>query len=60
MPRCLSDSELDRLIEEDVPFGDRTTHLLGIGARPGRIVFFTREPTTVIGPPEGRSTGEAP
>jgi molybdenum transport protein len=44
---CLPDSELERYIEEDVPYGDLTTHLLGIGTSPGRIVFSTREETTL-------------
>ena len=44
---CLPDSDIERFIEEDVPFGDLTTHLLGFGATPGRIVFSTREETTL-------------
>ena len=47
MLTCLSESDLERLIEEDVPYGDLTTRLLGIGDRRGRIVFFTRETTTL-------------
>jgi molybdenum transport protein len=47
MRTCLSESEIDRLIEEDVPYGDLTTHLLGIGDRLGRIVFSTREKTVL-------------
>lgn len=35
MIHCLSDSEIERLIEEDIPFGDLTTHLLGIGDKAG-------------------------
>lgn len=38
----LSDAELDRLLAEDVPYGDLTTLSLGIGARPGRMVFRAR------------------
>jgi molybdenum transport protein len=45
MISCLSDSDIERFIEEDVPYGDLTTHLLGIGERTGRIVFSTREET---------------
>lgn len=30
---------LDRLVEEDVPFGDLTTRALGIGDQPGRILL---------------------
>ena len=43
----LPDSDLEGFLEEDVPYGDLTTHLLGIGERPGRIVFSTREETTL-------------
>ena len=42
-----SDLLLERLMEEDVPYGDLTTNILGIGDRPGKIVFTTREPTVV-------------
>lgn len=38
----LTDSDLDRYLAEDVPYGDLTTHTLGIGARPGRMVFRAR------------------
>ena len=44
---CLPDSDIESFIEEDVPFGDLTTHLLGIGQCLGRIVFATREDTTL-------------
>jgi len=44
---CLADSDIDRFIDEDVPYGDLTTHLIGIGDRPGRIIFSTREETTL-------------
>ena len=47
MITCISDSDIERFIEEDVPYGDLTTHLLGIGDHPGRIVFSTRENTTL-------------
>jgi molybdenum transport protein len=43
----ISDSDIERFVEEDVPYGDLTTHLLGIGDRPGKIVFSTREETTL-------------
>lgn len=48
IPR-LSDADLDRLVEEDVPYGDLTTHALGIGAAPGRMVFTARDPLVVCG-----------
>lgn len=44
---CISDRDIERFIEEDVPYGDLTTHLLGIGDREGRIIFTTREDTTI-------------
>ena len=47
MISCLPDSEIERFIAEDLPYGDLTTHLLGIGERSGRIVFSTREETTL-------------
>ncbi len=47
MITCIPDRDIERIIEEDVPYGDLTTHLLGIGSRSGQIVFSTREETTV-------------
>ena len=47
MIHCLPDSEIERFIEEDLPYGDLTTHLLGMGDVPGRIVFATRAETTL-------------
>ena len=47
MITCIPDSDIERFIEEDIPYGDLTTHLLGIGTNPGRIVFTTREETTL-------------
>lgn len=38
----LSNAEVDRLLAEDVPYGDLTTEALGIGARQGRITFAAR------------------
>jgi molybdenum transport protein len=43
----LASTDIDRLINEDIPYGDLTTHLLGIGDQPGRILFSTREDTTL-------------
>lgn len=48
----ISDETLDRLIAEDVPYFDLTTHLLGIGDREGTIRFFTREEAVVCGTEE--------
>jgi molybdenum transport protein len=43
----VSDLLLERLMEEDVPYGDLTTDILGIGDMRGKIVFTTREPTVL-------------
>jgi len=43
----LSDSDIERFIQEDVPYGDLTTLLLGIGAQQGKITFTSREMTTL-------------
>lgn len=47
MTYLIGDSEIERFIEEDVPYGDLTTTLLGIGNGYGEIVFTTRERTVV-------------
>lgn len=47
MPDCLPDNEIERFIEEDVPYGDLTTSLLGIGGQPGEILFATRGETVI-------------
>ncbi len=39
----LSDRVLESLLDDDVPLGDLTTHILGIGAKPGRIAFAARD-----------------
>jgi len=52
MINFLPDSDIERFIEEDVPYGDLTTHLLGIGGKPGRISFTTREETILCGTEE--------
>lgn len=43
----ISDHDIDRFIEEDAPYGDLTTHLLGIGEKQGKIVYTAREETTL-------------
>jgi len=45
MITCLPDYEIERFLEEDLPYGDLTTHLLGIGSQPGEIRFSTRHET---------------
>lgn len=47
MLACLPDGEIEKFIDEDLPYGDLTTHLLGIGNKPGSISFATREDTTL-------------
>jgi molybdenum transport protein len=41
----LLDSEIERFLIEDCPYGDLTSALLDIGSRPGRIWFTTRHKT---------------
>ena len=43
----LPDSELERLLLEDVPYFDLTTELLGVGREPGGIRFATRQKTVL-------------
>lgn len=43
----LPDAELERWLDEDVPYLDLTTHGLGIGRMPGRARFAARQPMTV-------------
>ena len=40
----IAEAEIDRLIAEDVGFGDLTTRTLGISGLPGRISFSARDP----------------
>lgn len=49
---ALDDNELDRLLREDVPFGDLTTDALGIGSLPGKISFVARAAMRVCGTEE--------
>lgn len=42
MMPLIPDAEIDRWLAEDVPYGDLTTHSLGIGARAGRMSFAAR------------------
>lgn len=42
MMMLIPDTEIDRWLLEDLPYGDLTTHALGIGERLGRIVFHAR------------------
>jgi molybdenum transport protein len=45
----LSDADIDRLLDEDVRFGDLTTRALGIGDRPGRMSFSARQDLVLCG-----------
>ena len=47
MLNYISDSDIESFMHEDVPYGDLTTHLLGIGDKSGKIIFSTREETTL-------------
>ena len=40
---------IDRFIEEDIPYIDLTSMILGIGDRPGRMEYFTREDCVLAG-----------
>ncbi len=42
MLMLIPDTEIDRWLTEDMPGGDLTTHALGIGERPGHMVFQAR------------------
>ncbi|MGE4483157.1 ModD protein [Acidocella sp.] len=44
-----AESDLLRLLEDDVGFGDLTTRALGIGHMPGRISFSARAPMRLCG-----------
>ncbi len=55
MMNCLSGAEIEQLIQEDVPYGDLTTRLAGIGARTGRIALAAREPMVVCGTEEAQA-----
>lgn len=39
-------------LQEDLPYFDLTTHLLGVGARPARMEFYSRESAVVCGTEE--------
>jgi molybdenum transport protein len=48
----LSTEEIDRLIKEDMPYFDLTSHLLGIKNQTGKISYFIREDAIVCGTEE--------
>lgn len=43
----LPDSDIEQFLEEDVPYGDLTTSLLGIGEQQGTITFTSRHHTVI-------------
>jgi len=45
----LGDTDLTRLLADDVPHGDLTTTALGIGPMPGRLSCRARQPMTLCG-----------
>ncbi|MCW2274685.1 ModD protein [Rhodoblastus acidophilus] len=47
MPIRFSDSELERLLDDDVPYGDLTTDQLGLAGASGRMDFSARGPMVV-------------
>jgi len=57
-PYCLNDAELETLLADDTPCGDATTHALGIGGQPGRMIFRARHEMVVCGAEEARRMGE--
>jgi molybdenum transport protein len=48
----LNDAQLNALLQNDVPFGDISTHSLGIGAQLGHLTFHARLTMTVCGTEE--------
>lgn len=51
-PPALDDAALQRLLDEDVRFGDLTTETLGIDAGSGVIRFIARDPMRLCGSDE--------
>ncbi|MBT3066440.1 ModD protein [Rhodoferax sp. U11-2br] len=49
---ALNDTQLQTLLQDDVPFGDLTTHSLGIGTNMGKLSFHARQAMTVCGTEE--------
>ncbi len=45
----ISDARIDAFIAEDVPYLDLTSTVLGIGAEPGEMRYFTREDCILAG-----------
>lgn len=47
-----TDAAIDRMIEEDVPYCDLTTQVLGIGGKMGRMEYVTRQQGVLCGTEE--------
>lgn len=56
-PYTLPDADLEALLQDDTPCGDATTHALGIGRRPGRMVLRARYAMTLCGSEEAARMG---
>lgn len=52
MHSALSDDDLARLLREDAPHGDLTTHTLHLGDTQGRLTMAARQPMVVCGSEE--------
>lgn len=57
-PYRLPDAFLESLLHDDSPCGDATTFALGIGQRPGRLVFRARQSMVLCGSEEACRMGE--
>lgn len=57
-PYCLSDCDLDALLQDDAPCGDATTFALGIAQQPGRMIFRARTEMVLCGAEEARRMGQ--
>lgn len=45
----VSDSELDAILTQDIPYGDLTTLLLGIDQTPGQLTIYPKTDTVISG-----------
>lgn len=48
----IADETLEKILKEDVPYLDLTTHIMGIGEQRGRIRYFGREEMVLCGSEE--------
>lgn len=54
----ISDAEIDRIIQEDVPYLDLTTHVLQVGEVPAHMEYFTREACVLCASEEAARVAE--